>query len=191
MVRKLFLAFTFGALTFVNAQEESIRFGGKVGLNVANFVGDDADDDAESKLGFHIGAVVEIPITEKFAFQPELLFSTQGVKEEEAGVDFKLNLNYINVPLIFKYYFIEGLNIEIGPQVGFLVSAKAKADSNDTDVKDQFKTLDLGANIGLGYQLDMGLFFQGRYNYGITNIGDDDDSDLRNSVIQFSVGYKF
>jgi len=196
MIKKLILAVLFGAMTFnATAQEEKIRFGAKAGLNVSNLVG---DPDENFKIAYHIGAVLEIPISDKFAFQPELLYSAQGSQTEDLGFDVKTNLSYINLPLMFKYYVASGLSIEAGPQVGFLVSAKGKIEANDfdeeVDIDEFFTGIDLGANFGIGYQLDMGLFFQGRYNLGLSNINDEDFADefkIKNSVIQFSVGYKF
>ncbi|WP_025740426.1 porin family protein [Aquimarina pacifica] len=194
-MKKLLLFVVVLSLSFVTtAQEESIRFGAKAGLNLSNFTGDDADD-LDMRTSFHIGALVEIPISETFAFQPELLYSSQGAQFEEEGVDFKSIVNYINIPLILKYYVSEGFSLQAGPQIGILASAKAKAEGNgaevDVDAKDLYKGIDFGLNLGLGYQLEAGIFFDARYNIGLANIIDEDDADAKNSVIQISVGYKF
>jgi hypothetical protein len=40
----------------------------------------------------------------------------------------------------------------------------------------------------------MGLFFGARYNFGLSNVNDADDSDdykIHNNVLQVSVGYSF
>ncbi|NNE01606.1 MAG: PorT family protein, partial [Eudoraea sp.] len=53
---------------------------------------------------------------------------------------------------------------------------------------------DVGANIGLGYQLDSGLNIGARYNFGLTNINDLEDSgdfSIKNSVISLLVGFRF
>ena len=180
---------TFG---FVSAQEEGIRFGAKGGLNIASISGDDTDD-LDSRTSLHLGFVAEIPVTEKFAFQPELIYSAQGAAFDLAGEDVTIALDYLNLPLMGKFYVAEGLSIQAGPQIGFLLSSKVKVDDEDEDLED-VNGLDLGLNFGLGYQLDMGLFFDGRYNLGLSNLDDSDSSDdfsQKNSVIQISVGYKF
>lgn len=177
---------TFG---FMSAQEEGIRFGAKAGLNIASITGDDTDD-LDSRTSLHIGAVAEIPISEKFAFQPELLYSAQGAKQDIGGDDLVLALDYLNLPLMAKYYVAEGFSLQAGPQVGFLLSSKVKLDGDSVDAEG-VNDIDFGLNFGLGYQLDMGLFFDGRYNLGLSNINDEGDSDNQNGVIQFSVGYKF
>ncbi len=190
----------------VTAQEEKIRFGAKAGVNFTTIVGDGTDD-VDGRTGFHIGAVVEIPIAEKFAFQPELVYSSQGFGlniitfDDFLGaipIESTTKLDYINVPLMAKYYVAQGFSLQAGPQVGFLVSSKAEADaiglSTEIDIDDLIKTIDFGLNFGAGYQLDMGLFFDARYNLGLSNINDGFGSDLvknQNAVLQLSVGYKF
>jgi hypothetical protein len=102
-----------------------------------------------------------------------------------------------------KFYIIEGLSVEAGPQVGFLMSAKLKGEETDSfggdpvtlefdeDFKDYIKGTDFAFNVGAGYKLDGGLFFNARYSLGISNISEDDNSDAKNGVFQFSVGYFF
>ena len=90
------------------AQEEvksvaDVKFGVKGGMNLANIVGDDAGD-ANNYVGFNAGFFVEIPITNKLTFQPELIYSAQGSKSEGTvnvegtlvNFDATLKLNYIN-----------------------------------------------------------------------------------------------
>ncbi len=97
-------------LATVNAQE--IKFGAKGGLNFASITGDNIDESGLT-TGIHFGVLAEIPLSEKFSFQPELLYSSQA-----------LNLNYLNIPLMGKYYLTKGFSLEVGPQIGFLLSAK-------------------------------------------------------------------
>jgi hypothetical protein len=227
-MKKLFLsALAACALSFSNAQEEksstsiNVTFGAKAGLNLVTLTGD--IEDTKTKAGIHFGAMAEISINDKFSVQPELLFSTQGANVEYSEVfatvggivsavgnyEEKENLSYINLPIIAKYYVTEGLSLEAGPQIGFLVNAEIEEEYNETieysngdidtfsdsdsvDVKDFRKTVDFGLNFGLGYKLDSGLNFSARYNLGLSNIVDSDfDIEAKNSVFQFSVGYFF
>ncbi|MBF6607251.1 MAG: PorT family protein [Flavobacterium sp.] len=196
------------AFGYASAQDGGTRFGAKAGLNMASISGD--IEDAEMKLGFHVGGFAEIMLTDKFAVQPELLFSMQGAKREYSesfgGFDFdteeKLNLTYINVPIMAKYYVTEAFNIHAGPQVGFLMSAKydyevsgaGESESGDEDVKDQYKSIDFGLGFGLGYNFGENFGVEARYTAGMANIADvDEDSDYKesNSVIQVSFLYRF
>ncbi len=195
--------FSFGAM-----QAQDIRFGAKAGVNFASIGGEDTD--AEGKTGFHIGGLVEIMLTDQFAIQPELLYSAQGAKTEEVqgGITFKdkLKLDYINIPIMAKYYVTEGLALEAGPQIGFLVSANTEFEvegddddnfefeSGEEDISEFINGLDLAVGLGASYRLDMGVFFGVRYNLGLSNINDfegSDDFKQQNNVFQLSVGYLF
>ncbi|SDX41512.1 porin family protein [Aequorivita viscosa] len=189
----------------LSTQAQETLFGVKAGLNLASIGGDDAGD-AKTRSSFHIGGLVEIPVSEKFSVQPELLYSSQGAKgsEELLGegviVESKIKSDYINIPIMAKYYLIQGLSIEAGPQFGFLVSAKAEfelkgpgvLETASMDVKDLFNTFDLGVGLGTSYTLDMGVFFGARYNLGLSNINKDSgDTKNQNNVFQISAGYTF
>jgi hypothetical protein len=217
-MRKFFIitALTVFGFTQVNAQE--IKFGAKAGVNLANIVGDFTDD-SKMLMGFHVGGVAEFAITEDFLVAPELLFSMQGNKfEYEESETFmgmtaslkeegKLKLSYIAIPVMAKYQVFDGLTLEAGPQIGILMGAKQEYDSTvslngevvvsesgSEDVKEFMSTMDLGLGLGLGYRMTNGLFFQARYNIGLSNINDFDGADdvkQQNSVIQISVGYFF
>ncbi|WP_136668743.1 porin family protein [Flavobacterium sp. H122] len=173
------------AFSFANAQET--KFGVKAGLNLADWSGDDADG-IDSKVGFHVGGFAEIKLNDKFALQPELLYSAQGGKADGGTY----NVDYINIPVMAKFYATEKFSVEAGPQVGFLVSAKAKPDSgDDIDIKDELKSTDFGVNLGLGYNFTDNISAGLRYNLGLSQVVDADDVDVKNNVFSLSVGYKF
>ena len=199
MKKVLLTAAAIFAFGFANAQE--VKFGVKAGLNMASLSGGDAYYGSYgSKAGFHVGGLAEIKINDKFSVQPELLYSLKGADFNYGfGGAFglatdKLNLSYIDVPIMVKFYPIERLSAELGPNIAFLMSAK-RVQNTTIDVKDNFNSIDFGMNIGAGYELKQGIMFQLRYNLGLADIsktatGATNVTD-KNSVFQVSVGYKF
>jgi len=205
-MKKMFLIAAL-AVVGMGQSDAQVKFGVKAGPQLTNLVGND-DADAESKFGFHVGGYANIRFAEQFAFQPEILYSMQGAKQEsnyeEFGITYhdedKVELSYINIPLMMKWYAYDGLNFEFGPQIGFNVGAKAKGDSTITDGDttvtssydediDDIETVDFGLNIGAGYEMPMGLNFGIRYGLGLTEFVK--DSDMKNSVISLGIGYTF
>lgn len=174
------------------------RYGARLGGNYATIAGDETDN-LDGKIGFFFGGVAELGVSDKFAVQPEVLFSQQGAKYSDSdGFDGKFNLNYINVPVMAKYKVSDAFSIEAGPQLGFLLSAKDKYDSpisGEDDIKEFISNTDFGGNIGVGYELDSGLNFNARFNYGFSNINDFDTEGLdiknNNCVFLFGIGWMF
>ncbi|CAM1353998.1 porin family protein [Tenacibaculum halocynthiae] len=194
---KKLLVIAMVALGFT-AKAQDIDFGVKAGVNFANLTGD-IPDNSSVRTSFHVGGVVEFKITDKFSIQPELLYSAQGMKyeREQGGVNFEFTtkVDYLYLPVMAKYYVIDNFSIEAGPQLGFLLSAKTKAEaasvSNTQDFKENAEDMDFGLNFGLGYKLNNGLNFGVRYNLGLSNLAKENGTDIKNGVFQVSVGYNF
>lgn len=170
--------------TFAQAQ---LAIGIKAGPNFAKLDGTSAQGTFESRTGYHFGAFGLIKLT-KIGIQPEILFSQQGSKIKTNTSDFDANFSYINVPIIVKLYTIAGINLQAGPQFGFL----SRAEIEDQDVKDAVKSSDISLALGAGWDLPFGLTLDARYNLGLSKIDDDDPtlSKIKNQVWQVSVGYK-
>jgi opacity protein-like surface antigen len=131
---------------------------------------------------------------DNFAIQPELLYSTQGVKLEFDGDKGDLKMDYFTIPLMAKYYVVESFSVELGPQIGFLTSSKATSGGESVDVKDSMKTTDFGLNFGVGYNITQNFNMGLRYNLGLTQVQKDlvaGESASKNSVFQIALGYRF
>lgn len=205
MIKKL-LFFILLMSVFSNkmiAQAEAVEYGFKIGTNRANIVGEETDG-FYNRSSIHIGVLVDIPIIEYvLSVQPELLYSFQGSRFVDVESNFDdqiLRLDYIILPVMVKYYFSPGLNIEAGPQLGMLTSALLEEKTTENgvterskeDYKEFISDIDYGVNVGLAYQFEIGLFLQARYNIGLSEIIDiEEGADQRNTVLQFSAGYKF
>jgi opacity protein-like surface antigen len=200
MKKVILAAIAVMAFGFANAQD--VKFGLKGGINLSSFSGD--IEDASSKVGFQVGGFAEFKLTDKFSIQPELLYSTQGAKFEESEVNYfskeTIKTNYLNVPVMAKYYVANKFSVEAGPQIGFLLSAKYKWEEVDygektsgtDDAKDDIKSVSFGLNVGAGYDFTENVSVGVRYNFGLSNISDfDSDAKIHNNVVSLSVGYKF
>jgi len=189
------------------AKAQDMKFGVKAGVNISTYGGDIKDRD--SRAGAHVGVLAEFKLTENFAIQPEVVFSMQGADrkftEGTTVTEDEQRLNYLNIPIAAKYYITEGLSVQAGPQIGFLLSAKQEGTETSpgasvdysNDNKDAYESVDFSVFGGLGYDLPMGVFFQARYAAGLSNIlkdanvGDSSDFKVQNNVFSVSVGYKF
>ncbi len=204
-----------GATTLVQAQSP-VRVGVKTGLSLAVLDGA-INTGATYKTGFHVGGMLQWRPSPRVAFQPELTFVQQGTNSEvPAGpvtLESKIKLSYLNVPLLLKVYMGKVVNLQVGPQFGFLISGRQVGQSGyysssggsgyrteDVDVTEEYKS-DIAGCLGLGADLKNGLVLAVRANYGFTNINNNEQEQkfrdaygvggLHNRVLEFSVGYLF
>lgn len=179
------------ALLATGAFAQGISGGVKAGLNLANVKGDDVED-TDMRIAFHFGGFLNFGLSDALSVQPELLYNSVGAKMSDDDGDFVYKLNYISIPVNLIYSF-GNFNIQAGPQFGFLASAKGKAtydgESEEVDMKDFYKSTDIGVNIGLGAAFGK-AHVSARYGIGLANIADFEEADVKNSVIQLSLGYK-
>jgi hypothetical protein len=171
----------------------------------------EGNNDNNLKFGLHAGIFDKIMITEAFALQPELLYSSKGLKNNYdesliADGETRFNLNYIDLPVKLVYYLAEDFSFQFGPYVGYLVNANADTDaevlnffdinSEDEIDRGRFNTIDFGLTGGLGFELDP-LVIGFNYNFGLTQVAKNDDlseemlGDARNTVIQVYAGILF
>lgn len=208
----IFAGMTLLGYSVSQAQESEhpnlIKYGFKIGKNYANVSGVDIEDNNHIS-GLYGGIYANIDLTNKISFQPELLYSRQGVEFDIEGDYEHAKLEYLNIPLMFQYGISDHFKVELGPQIGILLNADTEFRTIEDgavfntifDGSNYTKSIDVGLNIGGSYHMDNGLNLSIRYNYGLTKIGEVKDIDdpaealsidldeARHSVISVGVGF--
>ena len=190
MKKFLFAAMALMVSVFANAQNEvgQISVAPVVGINLANLT---KLEDTKMKFGIAAGAVAEYGVSEKFGVSFGLIYSQQGCKFDADGNP-KLNMDYLNIPILAQYYVIDGLALKAGIQPAALVSAKAKGDGGSESMKEFCNKFDVAIPVGASYEYQ-NFVIDARYNIGLTKTFKKSYTDEKsnNSVFQFTVGYKF
>lgn len=196
----------------VMAQEKKFKFGAKAGLNISSLTFDESELNSSSKTGFTAGLMAEISLAKNFSIQPEILYSQQGMKISYSDAEVEnshykstIELNYLNIPVMLKYYVLKGLSVQAGPQIGILLKSNNKSEDNFLGYqnKDNYNLsefangVDTSVNFGLGYQLKNKFYADARYNISYSDIFKDANdtyiinSDMKNRVFQITVGCFF
>lgn len=220
-----------GMLFSVNAQE--LTWGVRGGLNIST-AGDkytgkvesgesksDYEQDFKSRLGFHLGVILDWGLSESFYIQPGLYFTTRGAKikesDEDAKYEEKYNLNYLQLPILASYRIALSDNVKwhinAGPYLAYGIGGKVKweasydgesekgdykafgvADEDSDDEKGGLKRFDAGLSFGTGVSFDK-VYVGLTYDLGLANIADEDawgkDYKLKNRNFAITVGYTF
>ena len=180
-------------LTSGSLLAQKAEFGIKGGVNIPTsdaVIGANLEQSGAS--GYHAGIFAKF----KFAFigiSPELQYSFQTIDFIDGATNKNQESAYLDLPIMLRFYLPGGLNFQLGPQFGYLVSAKQITHSNDNelDIKDELLNSNISVNLGIGWDLPFGLDVYGRYNIGIVDVNDPTSAStkIQNSMIQISLAY--
>lgn len=188
-------------------------FGIKTGLNLANtsnslapLTTPDVYSDPKMKMGLILGVFSQFQLSQGLRFQPELMYSAEGsIIDGKLGANntmvtvFRNRINYLNIPLMLQFTKGSGFYAEVGPQLGFRLSAKYKFENptttgggqtSVTDMKNTTKGTAFSLGAGLGYELPSGIGIGLRYMLGLTDISTTSTS-IKSNVLSIGLQYRF
>ncbi|HEX4886864.1 MAG TPA: porin family protein [Luteibaculaceae bacterium] len=108
------------------------------------------------KAGLTAGAGIQWPVNKKSTLGFDLLYTQKGsrkIPDPENG-DFtlyRLQLDYISVPVIYRYSFKKFIAIA-GPEIAVLARSREQNQFGDVITPLKFKPLDIGINLGFGFR---------------------------------------
>lgn len=184
-------------LATFTATAQDVTYGVIGGVNFSKIDNLGGSGFEDNRTGFHIGGVVELPFADKWSYEGSLLYSVEGEEfTNSLGTDTDVKLQYINVPLQFKYYAFNNFSVHFGPQIGFLIKGEAIiGDGDAVELEDTVNT-NFAGTAGFGYDLkEYNLYFKGTFTYGFSDILDNESDGSDRSqlpgTVHLSVGYKF
>lgn len=179
-------------------------FGIKGGTNIAEFSFKDngTNINQESINGFTFGAVLEIGLGGNIFLQPEAVFIQKGSKVQVLNEDNKVNVNYLDIPVLLKMKIINSnvfnVNLLAGPSLGLALNGEETMGGQTIDVnfggENGLKRFDLGINAGGGIAANLGsigIFGDVRYLFGVSNISEENNREIKNKGLNLSVGLMF
>jgi hypothetical protein len=201
-MKYLFCLLVSGTSLIQVAEAQSFKLGVKVGGNMNKIEGKSFSDGF--KFAYHAGAFAEINFNKKWGIQPEVLWNQMGgvpsnfqtVYGQATNVNISslisgdnvFRLDYLSIPLLMRYTTAGGLlTFNVGPQFGIVLRQDKTLLQNGQDA---FKSGDFSMVAGLQLNLLMARVY-GRYNIGLANINNIDQSDKWTSQqLQVGLGIK-
>lgn len=222
-MKNFFRTAVLAVFSFHLATAQDIRLGAKGSLNLTNIpdltVLETLGQDLKYMATGGAALFAEIPLDQNFSFRPEVAYNRRGGKIDRLNLgggavgtiigglaNARLNMDYIDVPLLLKYKFSTAAEgsayVMAGPSVGFLVDNSM---SNNLlgytikyDLDLNYRKADFGGVIGLGYEMPVQGkikgFVEATYRHGFTNAIDDIGIlkvNSKTSNIGFSAGLSF
>lgn len=204
-MKKKTIFFAVGLMIISNLTvfSQDLKLGFAAGFDVANAHltnkpdGGDNDQVYYPMIAYNFNGYIGYKKSELWGLSFEPGFIQKGGRQKSSGDYIRLNLNYIQLPILFDYYFVDNFYISIGPELSYLINAKLKS-SDITDLYD--RRFELSALVGINYRindkLDVGL----RYNHGliytskvtwVNALGESlGESKVFNQYLQFVIKFK-
>ena len=201
-----------------------IKYGLKAGLNIANIASTPSEGvknlESSSKIAISGGFYMEIPLTDKWYINPELVYSQKGASFEYDYIqDYNINnrqkysttnnlsISYIELNPNISYRASHKVSLNLGPSISFLMSPNysyAQDPTNQNSLSDgelNEETLDVGLNCGLSYYINDHLLIESKVYSGFLKMGevsrpidlkkDEASHTIKNSAFVFSFAYLF
>ncbi len=174
-----------------------VKFGIKGGVNFStqNFElisnGNSSSLSTRGITNSHFGLFAEVPLSQKFLFQPELLYSVEGSDVNLFPLVFEQKFSYLRIPLLTSYRIVDRLSLQGGPQFGFLINDKINVEDDSVETLESiYKSFEFSLAFGLEYDLSESLLLGARYTAGVSDISDISDAQLRTNNFQVYIGWR-
>jgi len=186
---------------------KSMKFGLVAGINHSQLLSPFQGLSFKAKQGLYLGASSNISLAERIQWQPELLFSLQGYRNDLIDITLttpegqfvgtvrsKTSELTIAIPLLFQYRIGKALYFQGGPQLGYIVGRKYKEIENtlpppDPNIARQYDydydKFDAGVVAGVGYEIGQRFDLNVRYFLALTKR----ENFHRSSVLSLGMGY--
>ena len=138
------------------------------GINATQVFGDNFS--GPNKAGLYLGVYVNRYFSKRSSIQLELDYIQKGSRKNPDGSTgdydtYLLRLNYIELPVLYKYDFSEKATLETGLSLGVLVHSYEESNGSTEVSGDDFSSVDFSFNLGFYYTLVKNL----RINMRLSN----------------------
>ncbi len=157
----------------------NITFGLKVGINSVQMkVASQSSENTQNKSGVYFGAFVNIPSSDAFSIQPEIIYSST----EYSGSN---KMNFLNVPVLLTFKLSNNFTGFFGPEAQILLDIDAREN------KDLFNSFLLGFTFGANYKVTPNFYLEARPYFAFTKFLEDDLGYRKFNTLQIGIAYKF
>jgi hypothetical protein len=161
-MRKILL--TLICYLFISSAYAQIQFGNRIGFGFANVLYSPAEFKPRPSL--NLGFYAQKPVSTTLQLRSELNYAIKGYRYKDilSGRTETVNYQYLTLPLLVEYRATKSFLFQAGPELAWLLKHNyAKPPSAYAVEK-----FDIGAAIGLGWQLNNRFTIDVRYTYGLT-----------------------
>lgn len=210
-MKKLFIVSLLVAFFGLNSNAQNFSFGVKAGFVLSSMSHD--GNGSNVKHPFNPGAAAgffgQYDFTDMFGLSAEALYALQGAKSQSESFNYKskISTHNVKVPVLFNVNLLDGqLNLQAGPQFGFILAESSISKTYDGDNKvvtttdkDYYNMFFMDVVFGANFYFNDNLFAGVRYDLGLTDTQKAyklsstsiENYNSKYRVISLMVGYRF
>jgi hypothetical protein len=145
-----------GANLFAQTSNSVFSFKPVIGINACQIHGDNAS--GYNKFGVNGGIMVNSRLNKKASIDLGIVFTQKGARKNQNIKDndytfFRVNLNYIELPLLFNYKVNSNYFITLGPSLAYLINYTEDTEAGNWNGVYPFEKFEYGVNVGLGRKI--------------------------------------
>lgn len=114
----------------------------------------DSPATAKSQMGMQFGATTHLPLGEKWHFRTGMLYTQRPLIVENASVETKVSINYLDVPVALMFKFEEHIGVFFGVHLGLNIDK-----TNAEDVKSPIMPFVLGTSFKFAPNMGAVLYY--------------------------------
>lgn len=193
-----FIVLIILSFTFSNLFSQTFGGGFFGGLSASQLDGDNWG--GYHKAGLTFGTYTNIILNQFVDAQLEIRYVQKGSSSnsEENEVFYLSKLNYVEIPLLLKYNFLDKFSANIGLAAGYLQKATEDKDGiGDLPADPEFNQFEFSGLAGIEYRFYRNFYFNVRFNYSLLPVrghpGDQTfylNQGQYNNVLTFAVYYQ-
>lgn len=156
-----------------------------IGSASSTYAGENVENN-ETISSINLGVNADYYFNDRWSLRSSILSQKMG--SQFAG--YKEELGYITIPVNANWHFgsTRKWNLNFGPSIGFLTTAKA----NGLDVKKFANSTQVGLSYGIGYKIevteDFGILVDFQGMSGLTKVAKDTEIVIVNAYSAFNIG---
>jgi len=183
----------------LNAQ--SFKYGLTAGLDIAKayttniHIRDDNSRLYDPMISYNVNGYLGYKSTGFWgiSFEPGYIQKggAQRYETETKEDDIRIQLNYIQMPVLFDIYVTNKIFISVGPELAYMISATSKSMEGLYDIWDLYnRNFEVSGLIGINFNVIKNFDIGIRYNHGITWISKviyfDTDNNIKTPSEEFN-----
>jgi opacity protein-like surface antigen len=198
-MNKWILALLFFAVSTLTWSQQEFNAGLTAGLNISQIEGDGFA--GYNKAGAALGIFANTFFMDELALQVEINYSSKGSQRKTTIEDpryFRIELHYVEIPVLLRYFFPVGISAEAGLSGGYLFNSSERDEVSEIEIRTPFNKTEFAFIAGASWHMTQNLAFISRFSYSILPVRQHAGGGTfrwnrgqNNNVLTFGVQYQF